>query len=297
MDHKQIDQFNLIDRYLMGKLLAEEAAGFEEHFVDCPECVARLQTTKNFLRDLRFVAVEQASQIGRRQPSRPSRHFLQTLSRRPLALAVACLLIAIVLGSAFFLVDYTRRLRAEVNQAKSLSEQWQRRYEDERQSTDSADRRHQETETQRAEQLRALEARLKDEEAQRTKMAAELSRWMRPEGNQPIFILNSGRRSGQNAAEAINKFSLPRSATMFAFSISLEGESRYETFRIKIVDDHQRLIWKNRRLTPEQSDSLSVILNSNLFQPGHYSLIVEGVKKAGGGAIVGNYPFLISKTP
>lgn len=290
MDHKQIDQFNLIDRYLMGKLPAEENADFEEHFVDCPQCIAQLQTTKNFLQDLRFVAVEQALQTDRYQPSRTSRHFLQTLSRKPLALAVAFLLIAIV-GSAFFLIDYTRRLRAEVNQAKSLSEQWQSRYEDERQSADSAERRHQETETQRAEQLHALEARLKDEEAQRTKMAAELSRWMGSEGNQHIFILNSVRGSEQN------KISLPRSSTMFAFSISLESDSRYETFRATILDDHDRFILKNRKLTPERYNSLSIILNSSLFRPGNYSLIVKGVKNAGEGEVVGNYPFLISKTP
>jgi hypothetical protein len=295
MDHKQIDQFNLIDRYLMGKLLAEETAGFEEHFVDCPQCIARLQTTKNFMQDLRFVAAEQASQVDRRQPRRAFGYYLQTLLRKPLALAVGCLLIAVVAGT-FFLANYTRRLRTEVNQAKSLSEQWQRRYEDERQSADSADRKHQETELQRTEQLRALEAKLKDEEAQRTKMATELSRWMRPEGSQHIFILSSVRGNGQNAAEAVNNITLSRAPAMFAFSIPLEDERRYKTYRATIFDDHRRLILKNRRLTQEGYNSLSVILNSSLFRPGHYSLIVEGVKEEGGEDVVGNYPFLITKT-
>jgi hypothetical protein len=84
---------------------------------------------------------------------------------------------------------------------------------------------------------------------------------------------------------------------MFAFSMSLESDSRYETFRATILDDHDRLILKNRKLTPERYNSLSIILNSSLFRPGNYSLIVKGVKNAGEGEVVGNYPFLISKTP
>src|SRR6185503_13499203 len=172
MEHEEIDKFNLIDRYLMGKLLAEENAVFEEHFVDCPQCIAHLQTTKNFMQDLRFVAAEQASQLNRKQPERASGHYLQMILGKPLAFAMVCLLIAAAV-SAFFVVNHIRRLRVAVNQAENLSKQWEQRYEDERQSAISADRKHQEAELQRAEQMRALEARLKDEEAQRAKQSGQ----------------------------------------------------------------------------------------------------------------------------
>src|SRR5215210_9521555 len=101
MDHEQTVQYDLVDRYLMGKLPAEESAGFEEHFVDCPQCIARLQTTKNFLQDLQFVAAQQASRLDHYQPNGGSRHFLQLISRKPLALAVGCLLIAAVACTVF----------------------------------------------------------------------------------------------------------------------------------------------------------------------------------------------------
>jgi hypothetical protein len=296
MDHEQIDQFDLIDRYLMGKLPAEESASFEEHFVDCPQCIAQLQTTKAFLQDLRFIAAAQASQIGQHQPRRAFWHVLQTLFRKPLVLVVGCLLIA-AFTAAVFVIDYTRRLRMEVSQAKSVSEQWERRYEDERQSAFSADRKHQEAESQLTEQQRVLAAKLKDEQAQREKMAAEFGRRMRPEGNLPIFILNSVRSRELKTSKAANQFTLPHSSTMFAFSISLEGERLYDNCRITIFDDHRQVIWKRGGLTPDQYNSLSVVFKRGFFRPGHYSLIVEGVKKAGGREIVGNYPFLIIKTP
>lgn len=292
MDHKQIEQSDLIDRYLMGKLLPEESAGLEEHFVDCPQCIARLQTTKNFLQDLRLMAAEQAAQIES-QPPRGAFWHVPTRLPNSLAWAVVCLLIVAAAGTVF-LVDYTRRWRAEIDQAKSLSEQWQVRYEDERQSAMAADRAHQEAEAQRAEQLRTLEAKLK-EETQRTRMAAETSRPMSTDGNLPFFILNSVRGSEAHRSESVNRVDLPRSVTIFACSIPLEGETRYATYRITIFDDRQRLIWKSGGLTPSPQDALFFWLKPGLFRSGHYTLIVEGDKKAGARDAVGNYPFQVMK--
>ncbi len=292
MEHEEIDKFNLIDRYLMGKLLAEERACFEEHFVDCPQCIAHLQTTKNFMQDLRFVAAEQASQINRHQPKKAFWRFPQVLLGKPMATAMGCLLIAAAI-SGFFLVNHTRRLRAEINQAESLSKQWEQLYE----QAISADRKHQETELQQAEQLRALEARLKDEEAQRTKIAAELGRQMHSEGNLPIFVLASIRGGGPNTSEAINQITVSRSSAMFAFYIPLEGELQFKNYRITI-DDRNSLVWKSRNLTPDlKSDSLSIWFKRERFRPGDYSLTVEGFEKEGGKAIIGKYPFSITKTP
>lgn len=308
MDHEQINRFALIDRYLMGKLPAEERARFEEHFVDCPQCIAQLHTTKGFIRDLRLVAAaqivaaepivaaESASPIAPHQPNRSWGFYLQGIWRRPLALAFGCLLIAMVIAAAY-LVVYTRQLRREVNQAYTRYEQLERRYEDERESAMATDRMHQETALQQSEQIQTLTAKLKDAAAQRTKMTAELNRQMRPAGNLPIFPLVSVRGQERSGSEPVNKIALSGSATMFAYSIQLVEEKPYDHYRITIFDDHKRRIWQNRRLIPDANRALSTAFNSNFFRPGYYSLIVEGVNKADGRVTVGNYPFLITKSP
>jgi anti-sigma factor RsiW len=56
MDHGYIEENNVADRYLMGKLSAEERARFEEHFVDCAQCLDRLETTEGIRAALRTVA-------------------------------------------------------------------------------------------------------------------------------------------------------------------------------------------------------------------------------------------------
>lgn len=296
MKHEQIDQLGLVDRYLMGNLSSEEVAVFEEHFVDCSQCIARLRTTKNFLQDLRLVAAQQGVLIEPRPARSAFRHSLKSLFLRPTAWAAVCLLIAAVTGSVF-VIHNTRRLRDDIEQAKSLSEQWQRRYEEERQSAMAADQMHREAEAQRGEQLRALEARLKQQEAQSARTTAEPARRLPSQGNLPLFILTSVRSGEPNTTESVNRIDIPRAAAVFALTISLEDETRYETHRIKIFDDRQQLVWKSGELTPGWQGALSIWLKSSLFRPGDYTLVVEGENKAGGKEPIGNYHLLISKTP
>jgi Putative zinc-finger len=295
MDHEQIDRSGLIDLYLMGKLPAEESAGFEEHFLDCPQCVARLQTTKNFLQDLRLVAAHQAAQPNNHRPERAPRHFLQLLSRKPLAIAFACLLLAAVAG-AVFVINHIRLLRAEADQAKRLSEQWERRYEAEHQSAIATDRKYQETELQQTERLRALEAKVNDEEAQRAKMAVELNRRTQTEGELSIFALTAVRGGDLNSSETVNKITLSPSPALFAFSIRLEGEVQFDNYRITIFDANNRLVRRLVGLRPDRHGSLSMWFKSDFLRPGHYSLIVEGIKKKGGREEVGNYPLRVIKS-
>ncbi len=58
MDHPFIEEHNIPYLYLLGKLPAEEQEHFEEHFIVCPECLNRLETTESFIDSLKTVATE-----------------------------------------------------------------------------------------------------------------------------------------------------------------------------------------------------------------------------------------------
>lgn len=289
MEHEEINKSNLIDRYLMGKLLAEERADFEEHFIDCPQCIADLQMTKNFMQDLRSVSVEQVSQIEHHRPKSAFGHFLQILFRKPLAVALGCLLVAVAV-SAFGVMTYMQRLRAEVNQARKLSEQIEQRYENELQA---AEKRHQETELQQLGQLREMEARLKAEESRRTETAAAFGQRTRPEGSMSLFILRSVRDGSTNTPEAANPIIIPDSSAMFTFSVPLEGEQQFKNYHVKIFNNHNVLVWENPRLIPDLKLGSLFIggFKRGFFQPGDYSLTVNG----GGKVTFGSYQFSIIK--
>lgn len=63
MDHATIEAENWVERHLLGQLTAEEAARFEEHYLDCPECLEQLELTRRLQLGLREIASEEAARL------------------------------------------------------------------------------------------------------------------------------------------------------------------------------------------------------------------------------------------
>ncbi len=61
MDHRYIEEHNLVDRYLFRRLWVEERTRFEDHFVDCPRCLDELELARDFRASLRAGVVEQVT--------------------------------------------------------------------------------------------------------------------------------------------------------------------------------------------------------------------------------------------
>lgn len=61
MDHQIIEQGNVAERYVTGKLSAEEVALFEEHYLDCQACIDRVEDAERLHRGLQRVAAEEAA--------------------------------------------------------------------------------------------------------------------------------------------------------------------------------------------------------------------------------------------
>src|SRR2546421_6244472 len=192
MNHDYIEQFDLVDRYLMGKLLAEESEQFEEHLVDCPQCIDRLKTTREFMQGLRLLTLEQAAQSQKRS----SRFFL---GWKTWGLAACCLLLAAAIIS-ILLFNQARRLRLEADQAKSASSEWQRRYEEQQQS----DEQRQETERDLAGQVQQLKQDLEKREKEFADAASESHSLNQFSINVPTFVLNSVRGTAD-----VNEIRLP----------------------------------------------------------------------------------------
>src|SRR5262245_10056189 len=61
MDHQTIDEQNIADLYLLGKLPSEQRADFEAHMLDCAHCLDRLETLESMRSGLRAVAAEETA--------------------------------------------------------------------------------------------------------------------------------------------------------------------------------------------------------------------------------------------
>lgn len=283
MDHKHIDELDIVERYLTGKLAVEETAEFEEHFVDCLACVDRLETTRAFIDGLRRVASETPATVA----YIPNGVFWNLRYTKAFAVAAGVLLPVVVAG-AVVLFSQIRRYRVEADQARSASSEWEHRYEEERQSSAATSKDHQESERELTEQVAQLRTELEIGKEQAPASKAEV--------NVPLLILSSTRGSGQSP-DSINQVTIPRSAASVVLSLPLEGERGYKTYRMTILSSQKQVIWKDRRNAPNHQNALLVRFPSNLFRSGEYSLTLDGVAANGSTSVVGNYSFRVRKTP
>ena len=65
MDHLTIKEKNVVERYLMRQLTPADAELFEEHYLDCPDCLEKLELSKQLHRGLRDVAAEDGTTLVR----------------------------------------------------------------------------------------------------------------------------------------------------------------------------------------------------------------------------------------
>ena len=92
MDHQQIAEADIIDRYLIGNLHPELEAEFEAHFLACPECIAELESSRQ------TVSLLREAHAGRYAGSRQKHPQPQRASWIPLpALGMALALSAVAI--------------------------------------------------------------------------------------------------------------------------------------------------------------------------------------------------------
>lgn len=284
MDHKYIDEFDIVERYLARRLAEAETAEFEEHFVDCLECVGRLEATKAFVDGLRHVASERAA-AGPDRSNEVLGNERSTVSRKAFAAAAGALSVIIIVVAVFALAQ-VRRYRSEADQARNASTEWERRYQEERQLSAAAEKQRQASEselTEKAAQLKTELERKREEEPTKT-----------AEVNVAILALSSTR--GNDASSGtLNEVFLSRSSRSIFLSVQLEGERAFKTYRMTIESSQRQPIWKRGGFRPNAYNSLSASLSSTLFRAGKYLLTLDGVARGGNISIVGQYPFRVRK--
>ncbi len=283
MDHDIIDQFDYVDRYLMGRLTAGEISRFEEHFVDCSQCIERLRTTESFLAGLRSAAVRRASPEEGRAPKGPYPLLIRVLSARRTALASVCV---IVVASAAA-VYQIRRLRLDVDQEKQAAAQQEQRFDRERRSADESREAKEKELVSQIRQLEVVIQSLGQHEGQAPGPPAE------PLINVSAVNLTS-LRGGESDSISAFKIRGP-SINWFFISIRLEDEDDSKDYCVTITDSHDRQKWKHCGFKRTGQDYLSMLATSLFLRPGEYHFIVEGVTNEGGRRVIGAYPLVVSR--
>jgi len=287
MNHEYTNKFNLIDQYVLGKLAADEAEEFENHFIDCPECVEQLNITRSFIDDLKGLAVQETLVSSNKPAALTRRWDRQGLGPRHYWAAVACGLVVVVGVLAFFGGRRLNRLEAELRQAKeetsAISQQYQRGLE----TAAASDKQHEDARQQLAQRLEELDKKFQLEGVANQSVRSSAA----PQVNFPIYALVSVR--GHSPAPV--DITLPASTSRFALSIAVEESRVFSTYRVTIMDHQGKTVWQRGGFRPDAYHALSLSLNSKFLTPGSYDLRVEGLTPPNQWNTIGSYPFRIAR--
>lgn len=256
MDHDYIEQRQVIEEYVMGRLPEAEAARFEDHYLTCEECVRRLDLAERFQRGFRDVAAnELAAPVGLAA-------VLAGLARRRWAAAAGVLALA-ALAAAGALSWRSLQLGRELQDAQArLAQVESRRAEEERRAA-AAER-----------EAATLRQRAAAESQARGRIEEELSRERRPRAGAAWVVALVPARSGPSAGEPFQRITLPPSPEWIVLSLDLDlpGPGPY---RVALQRKDGAAVWTGSGLRPGPSGTLAVGLDSSLLTPGDYRLLVE----------------------
>ena len=277
MDHDYINEHGVVSLYVAGKLSPEERSGFEEHFVGCRQCLEQIEVTAELREGLRQVAKEDAGRPGFARADLELADVARTdvarlgrapqlapaawagFWKQPVLLAYA-MVVLVGLGAIFF-VD-ARYRRSEVAEARRVSDDWERRYVEERQARENLQRQ----------QAQAAEIARDPGDSQGPLVAS-----LQPA---PLFFLNVTRGTDDGSTPA-NRVVVSPGAPLIVLSLEFEKDPAFRSYRARLSDAAGRVVWSVEYIPTPASDAIAITLPSHLLGRGNYSVVLEGITAGG----------------
>jgi hypothetical protein len=257
--HKEIEENDVIERYVLNRLSADERRAFQEHFFECEQCFEQAQASSHFIAGVRTAA---KTGVLTRELTPAGRAFSSPFGPALAFSLAASLLLAIALGWLWF--GQVPDLRQEIA-----------RLREERVDLEKASQAHREDAQTQIEDLRSrLETEQARLEEKPSKSAAQASTPAGPQANTPIVTLESSRDS--TAGE--NRIVVPPDANNVVLWITVEPGSRFDSFTVRVETKDRRLIETMAGAKPNQYGALSVGVPANRFQPGQYVIKLYGAR-------------------
>jgi hypothetical protein len=262
MDHREIDESQIVERYLLRALPAGEEALFEEHLADCGRCLDRLESAERFRRGLETVVQEDCL---RDATSGLTGEFRASLARLynwlpPAALAGAALLLLAALG---FSLSRMNRAARELQQAKVAYADVQR---------------------------------------QNREQQAKIETLMRPEpessgasSSLPAFALalSRGLSRGSGLQPPPTMISIPPDAPWIVLALEVPPDAQVEYYRARILDHNDRVVWQDAHIPPQGLETLAIGLRPAALAEGNHRLALESCNRSAGCMPSSSYAFRV----
>jgi len=274
MEHEQIAEHNVVERYVLGRLTSEEEERFEEHLLECPECRLQVEREDDFQDSLHIVAAEEAV----RATAQVS--VIAWLGRRRgWLLAAALLLLAVfplwLLRERSLLQGKIGHLQAELVHPPAAPAPAPAAP-----ATPGGDPAEKEK----------LRAELTAQKDANSKLSEQLARLSRPQVNIPIFSLGFLRGDEGTA----NRVTLGRQPRWIVLSVELPPETA-KSYRATLTAAGGKTLWEGDGLIPNADGTVTLSLDSGRLEPGPHRLRLTAVDAQGRTAPAGEIPFEVRR--
>jgi hypothetical protein len=273
MDHRRIDEHNVAELYVTGRLSPEDEEAFESHLLECSECRESVGWADDLRTSIRAVAAEDAArasvQLG----------LLAWVSRRTRAGLLMAALLAVAALPAWLQADRSRLARelAEARSAQTAAERPAAPAPTASTAEPATPATSPELE-KLAEENRLLAEQLRDSREQ-------LAQVDEPQINTPIVSLGVVRGESDATVE------LGPSPEPILLSLELP-QVEYDTYRVTLLDSKNKTVWQKDGLEPTASETLTILFPSGRLKAGtSYRFRLEGMEPGGRAVDVGDIPF------
>jgi hypothetical protein len=285
MDHTYIDEHQIAERYLQGKLPPAEAALFQEHSLGCPECLDRLEMAETLQGGLRQIAAQEVAAATVRAG------LLARLVRSRATPWVTTFLLVAALLPAGLLWRRVDRLESELSAARRAvppapAEPPRQAPEQDPAAVDALRR-----------QLEGERASAAREREEKERLVRELQQARSPRINLPVVPL-SPERSGEGGAPTHRVVLTPETSQVV---LSLEiAAGDFPRYRATLRGPRNAALWQADGLVPDALGALHLSLPASLLPEGDLAIEVDGLPnpdQGGRPSAVARFPFRIVHRP
>ena len=264
MDHGRIDEQNVAELYVTGRLSPEDEETFENHLLECSECRERVGWADDLRTSIRAVAAEDvaraSAQLG----------LLAWVSRRTRGARAGMLMAALLAVAALpaWLQADRARLSRELEQVRAEA-RTEAPAQPERPAAPASEPVAPPA-AEPAPPASAADPKLERLAQENSRLAAELDRLRAP---QPTRVVSMGVERGGDSAPALEIGSDPEPIVV---ALGLPEVDLDATYRVTLLEG-SRKIWEGECI-PDGNDNLNVLIDSSLLKPGaSYHFHIEGM--------------------
>ena len=290
MKHHEIEQQDIIERYVRHQLKSDERRTFQEHYFACDQCFDQVQSNAKFIAGVqRSARVGVLAESAREVVSAPATSWWAGWFNPAFAMAAtACLLLAVALG--WIVLKQIPQLQAEIAQ--------------ERQAREAAEQRTGQTQQSNKEELEKERQRAEGEKNKREELENKIARNETPtpapvtspsrantetKANVPVVILEATRdsKSGTN-------FKLPASANALTLWVEVETGNRFDSYQMQIFAANGRAVKTINGLKANSYGALAASVATQQMTAGKYLVKLFGVKDQQK-ELIGDYDLTLQK--